>query len=91
MFQFHKGSINTFSGSGVGLFNTGFNSIKVRLIQTYLVNQYEVKKFQFHKGSINTAEVEGNKYKWKTFQFHKGSINTGSIIHSAGLKDVSIP
>ena len=76
MFQFHKGSINTFSGSGVGLFNTGFNSIKVRLIQTYLVNQYEVKKFQFHKGSINTFFFDSEKIFSSLFQFHKGSINT---------------
>ena len=36
LFQFHKGSINTYIGCKASLPLSSFNSIKVRLIQTFL-------------------------------------------------------
>ena len=55
VFQFHKGSINTWCWCGVGVVLVCFNSIKVRLIHWLFALAVIVNvMFQFHKGSINT-------------------------------------
>ena len=56
-FQFHKGSINTMSLIMLQRSLVRFNSIKVRLILSYKLQERWLSQFQFHKGSINTVSL----------------------------------
>ena len=54
-----------------------FNSIKVRLEQTfYISDKLTLSLFQFHKGAIRTDVSARNLFTAKIFQFHKGAIRT---------------
>ena len=77
LFQFHKGSINTFGVWNFGRYYIYFNSIKVRLILDSIHSLHvDYTEFQFHKGSINTSDECQYCSVSYLFQFHKGSINT---------------
>ena len=66
-FQFHKGSIKTFTRFALRRAHPHFNSIKVRLrrISTPAVGQLLV--FQFHKGSIKTLNGLAARRRYLNF------------------------
>ena len=78
-FQFHKGSINTYSEVIDSSTDSRFNSIKVRLIHDASRFNTLNDAFQFHKGSINTFGCHVYNGGGVVFQFHKGSINTKTM------------
>ena len=56
IFQFHKGTINTFRRNLTHHSNCYFNSIKVQLILAdFVLRLVRLHQFQFHKGTINTV------------------------------------
>ena len=56
-FQFHKGAIRTISRMISIVLLIDFNSIKVRLEHSQVMNMTSTPKFQFHKGAIRTPIV----------------------------------
>ena len=84
-FQFHKGSINTISPRAAFEENISFNSIKVRLIQSFHAYAKE------HGLGFNSIKVRlippptDILVRGYEFQFHKGSINTTAFAYSSRL------
>ena len=53
-----------------------FNSIKVRLEQSFNFTRELSDLFQFHKGTIRTLAPGSHLQQTRRFQFHKGTIRT---------------
>ena len=67
-FQFHKGSIQTFSDFRLWLFQRYFNSIKVQFkLKQNIKNLVAIEEFQFHKGSIQTRKFNAQQAQKSNF------------------------
>ena len=76
-FQFHKGTIKTYTPASAMVLVRNFNSIKVRLKLFKDSTTWRLFLFQFHKGTIKTPESKCKINIVYKFQFHKGTIKTG--------------
>ena len=92
-FQFHYGSIRTYSIFPLLMLYPTFNSIMVQLEQADHIWQNLENSFQFHYGSIRTILILSNTFQaTTTFQFHYGSIRTrDSQTQAACSNTLSIP
>ena len=75
-FQFHKGTIRTSEKAYTLKTDPDFNSIKVRLEQSYSIGTEE--DFNFNSIKVRLEHFIGSSYIYEapTFQFHKGTIRT---------------
>ena len=93
VFQFHKGTITTSPCDGGGVFHSNFNSIKVRLKLTPIL-QEKTLLFYFNSIKVRLKHVEGPDplpYRDDEFQFHKGTIKTILLISKMKHFGISIP
>ena len=79
VFQFHKGTIRTWTLFHSLSLTLYFNSIKVQLehVESPIVDVNH--EFQFHKGTIRTNRIHGSNGGRYKFQFHKGTIRTVAV------------
>ena len=92
-FQFHSGSIKSVIPVSYTAYDTGFNSIVVRLkVSPTGIVYFDSTRFQFHSGSIKRKRRWCGRTSQSWFQFHSGSIKSKShSLRSAVMWSVSIP
>ena len=76
LFQFHKGTIRTFTAVPNCVAAQNFNSIKVRLERTFTSKLLSEWK-NFNSIKVRLELLKNRSPHWlQTFQFHKGTIRT---------------
>ena len=76
-FQFHNGSIKSFTFRQLPKEQLGFNSTMVRLKDVFIAQLFCcINMFQFHNGSIKSCFAASTFIDLNVFQFHNGSIKS---------------
>ena len=76
-FQFHNGTINTFSAFPCVqiCFWFQFHNGTINTESSWSIDA-AFRRFQFHNGTINTIIGQSKEQRTSKFQFHNGTINT---------------
>ena len=92
MFQFHEGPIKTVGGVGPSARGLQcFNSMKVRLKQSYKLGELQNSLFQFHEGPIKTRRERTTEELAASFNSMKVRLKPCRNLMTKVYEVVSIP